>query len=103
MDSSPMSAVVVTPSSRLGDGDALVGRSVVVPVDFHVILDDLTLHLSHTGKPPLFDMGNQYSPFYQLRCHYTRNPQAGKTYLWYAGNTGWVSQGACFSSWSAIR
>ena len=38
---------------RLGNGNALAGRRIVVPVDFHVIFDDLTLPLSHTGKPPL--------------------------------------------------
>lgn len=37
----------------LRDGDAFAGRRIVVPVDFHVIFDDLTLPLSHTGKPPL--------------------------------------------------
>ena len=38
--------------SRLGNGVALTGGRIIVPVDFHVIFDDLALPLSHTGKPP---------------------------------------------------
>ena len=74
----------------LRDRNTFAGGRIVVPVDFHVIFDDLTLPLSHTGKAS-FVIWECCSPL-RLRCYYKGNCRMGKTYLGYADDIRLVLQ-----------